>query len=296
MKNAYRLYMTAAITSKDGTTIGYRQFGKGPGIILLHGGMKSSQDFMKLATALAEAFTVYVPDRRGRGLSGPHGDDFTVDKEVEDVQALVAKTGARNIFGLSAGALVALRAALATPALEYVALYEPPLSIDGSAPTNWTARYDQEIARGKPSSALVTAMKGMAVVPVFKKLPRFILVPLLSLVMRAQGTPTAEDVSIRSLIPTLHYDLQIVRDMGDTLSDYKTLQAHVLLLGGTESPGYFGVALDGLSHTLPRIERITFPGLGHDGPEDDGRPELIATQLRRFFGYQAYPPDRSAKA
>jgi pimeloyl-ACP methyl ester carboxylesterase len=284
MKNTKCSYVKGAVRSKDGTTIGYRQIGKGASVVLLHGGMKASQDFMKLAMKLSEAFSVYVPDRRGRGLSGPHGEAFSVNKEVEDVQALVTRSGAHSIFGLSSGALVALRTALATPALESVALYEPPLSIEGSAPTDWVIRYDQEITRGKPASALVTAMKGMGVEPIFRKLPRFILVPLLSLVMRVQGTSKGDDVSMRSLAPTLHYDVRIVQDMSDTLDDYKNLQARVLLLGGTESPAFLCGALDGLSRTLPRVERVTLPGLGHDGPEDDGRPELVAERLRCFFG------------
>ena len=99
-----RSYAKGFVVSKDGTTIGYRQFGKGTGVILVHGGMKTSQDFMKLAVALSDSFTVYAVDRRGRGLSGTHGDEFSVDKEVDDMQALIAETGARSIFGLSAGA------------------------------------------------------------------------------------------------------------------------------------------------------------------------------------------------
>jgi hypothetical protein len=31
---------------------------------------------MKLGVALSNAFTVYIPDRRGRGLSGPFGDNY----------------------------------------------------------------------------------------------------------------------------------------------------------------------------------------------------------------------------
>ncbi|MGA7495100.1 MAG: alpha/beta hydrolase [Isosphaeraceae bacterium] len=277
-------YAKGFVVSKDGTTIGYRQFGKGTGVILVHGGMKTSQDFMKLAVALSDAFTVYAVDRRGRGLSGPHGDEFSVDKEVDDVQALIAKTGARSIFGLSAGALVVLRTARATPALERVALYEPPFSIDGSAPTSWLGRYEQELARGHPAAALITAMKGMQVMPMFVRLPRFILVPTLSLVMRAQGDGHADDVPIRTLTPTLRYDVEIVKEMGDTLHDYKDLQARVLLLGGTKSPAFLNVALDGLERMLPRVERVIFPDLGHNGPEDDGKPDLVAQHLHRFFG------------
>jgi pimeloyl-ACP methyl ester carboxylesterase len=279
-----RPYAKGSVLSKDGTTIGYRQFGKGTGVILVHGGMKSSQDFMKLAVALSDAFTVYAVDRRGRGLSGPHGDEFSVDKEVDDMQALIAKTGARRIFGLSSGALVVLRSARVTPSMEHVALYEPPFSIDGSVPISWLGRYEQELARGRPAAALVTVMKGTQVMSTFVRLPRFILIPLLSLVMRAQGDGHADDVPIRTLTPTVRYDVQIVKEMSDTLQDYKDLQAPVLLLGGTKSPAFLSVALDGLERTLPRVERVTLPGLGHDGPEDDGRPDWVAQPLRRFFG------------
>jgi hypothetical protein len=63
---------------------GSRSPGSGPAVLLMHGGMQASQHFMKLADALSAEFTVYVPDRRGRGLSGPHGDDYSIVREVED--------------------------------------------------------------------------------------------------------------------------------------------------------------------------------------------------------------------
>jgi pimeloyl-ACP methyl ester carboxylesterase len=63
-------YRTGSVTSADGTTIRYREFGRGPGVVLLHGGLQSAQNFTKLAEGLAEALTVYVPNRRGRGFGG----------------------------------------------------------------------------------------------------------------------------------------------------------------------------------------------------------------------------------
>src|SRR4051812_27144058 len=83
----------------DGTTIGYRQLGHGPGLILVHGAMQAAQNFMALAAALAADFTVYVPDRRGRGLSGPHGGRYGLASESEDIQALIAATGTEYLFG-----------------------------------------------------------------------------------------------------------------------------------------------------------------------------------------------------
>jgi pimeloyl-ACP methyl ester carboxylesterase len=64
-------YTKGFVTSADGIRIGYRQLGSGPGVVLLHGGVNGSQHLMRLGIALAGTFTVYIPDRRGCGLSGP---------------------------------------------------------------------------------------------------------------------------------------------------------------------------------------------------------------------------------
>ena len=125
MVKSRQTYTTGSVNSNDGTVIGFRQLGSGPGVILLHGAVSSSQLFMKLGTALSDAFTVYMPDRRGRGLSGPFGDKYGIQKEVEDLDAILNKTDAHNVFGLSAGALIALYAALRLPAIRKAALYEP---------------------------------------------------------------------------------------------------------------------------------------------------------------------------
>ena len=52
--------------------IGYLRLGQGPAVVLLHGSMESARSHTRLALALADAFTVYLPDRRGRGMSGPY--------------------------------------------------------------------------------------------------------------------------------------------------------------------------------------------------------------------------------
>src|SRR6267154_1797860 len=101
-------YTAHTVRSADGTIIGYRQVGSGPGLILVHGGNMGSQNFMKLGQALADKFTVYIVDRRGRGLSGPAGD-YSLAKESQDMRAIIQATGTSNIFGLSAGAIVALQ-------------------------------------------------------------------------------------------------------------------------------------------------------------------------------------------
>src|SRR5262245_51921839 len=97
-----------SVTSRDGTTIGYRRLGDGPGLVILHGSLSTGYYHLQLAQALADDFTVYLPDRRGFGLSGPFSKDDGVQEDVEDLDALLTKTGAQNVFGVSAGAIISL--------------------------------------------------------------------------------------------------------------------------------------------------------------------------------------------
>ncbi len=197
------------------------------------------------------------------------------------MQALMARTESHAMFGLSAGGLVALRTALATPGLTKLSLYEPPFSVGGSVPTSWLPRYESEIAQGKLAGAVVTAMKGLGTEPLFRTMPRWLLTPLMALIMEVQERRSP--VSLRALVRTLHFDMRIVREMSDTLPACRSLDIPVLLLGGGKSPRYFREALRNLASTLPHAEQMTFQALGHDGPENDGRPDLIAEALRKFL-------------
>ncbi|HEX3196869.1 MAG TPA: alpha/beta hydrolase [Propionibacteriaceae bacterium] len=130
MKASTKAYTKGFVASADCTRIGYRQLGSGPGVVLLHGGVNASQHLMRLGRALAGTFTVCIPDRRGRGLSGPIGADYSLRTEDEDLAALLEQTGARNVFGVADGALFALHGALSLPNIEKVAAYEPLLFLD----------------------------------------------------------------------------------------------------------------------------------------------------------------------
>jgi len=278
-------FTTDKVSSADGTTIGYRQTGNGPGLILVHGAMMVSQNFSQLATALADMFTVYIPDRRGRGLSGPHGSNYCLDRECEDMQAIVHKTRAQNIFGLSSGAIVALESAFTLPdAIRKVALYEPPFAVNGSAPDAWSPRFDAELTKGDLGAAMVTVMKGTGDSSLLNLLPRFLLVPFMRFAIEADAKETQGDaIPLKALIPTVHFDPQLVRETANKLDHFKALQANVLLLGGSQSQGYLKVALNALDKLLPRVERIEFPGLGHLAATDQGQPQRVAQELRRFF-------------
>jgi pimeloyl-ACP methyl ester carboxylesterase len=298
MNAASDRYTTGSVTSKDGTTIGYRQLGHGPAVVLLHGGMESAESHMELGEALAGTYTVYLPDRRGRGSSGAHGHDFSVTKEVEDVHALLTKTGAHFVFGLSAGAIVMLEAALALPAIKKAVIFEPPLAVDGVVPTGWPDRWlprlDREIAQGNVPAALVTGMQGSQIgPPIFNVMPRWLLERLTKMMVAAEEKrANPGDVTFGALAPTLRYDVQVIMDTKGALERYRGIEAEVLLLGGGKSrPPFLRRVLDSLERVLPHVRRVEFAGLGHGaaGNTDDprsgrgARPELVAQEMRRFF-------------
>jgi pimeloyl-ACP methyl ester carboxylesterase len=82
------------VTSADGTTISYLTAGSGPAVLVVPGALTTAAEFSVLSRELAQNFRVHTVDRRGRGLSGPQGDNYSITKECEDVRALQEKTGA----------------------------------------------------------------------------------------------------------------------------------------------------------------------------------------------------------
>jgi pimeloyl-ACP methyl ester carboxylesterase len=118
---------SGSVPSADGTRIGYLRAGQDPAVVIVHGSNESARSHTQRALALADAFTVYRPDRRGRGLSGPHQAGHSLRTEVEDLQAVLAESGASKVFSVSIGGLIALETARAGTVIRQLALYEPAI-------------------------------------------------------------------------------------------------------------------------------------------------------------------------
>ena len=81
---------------------------------------------------MAEHFTVYNFDRRGRGESGDN-PEYAVDREFEDIQAVIAAAGGSVFcYGTSGGAIIALQAAARGLPITKLALWEPPYILPGT--------------------------------------------------------------------------------------------------------------------------------------------------------------------
>ena len=121
-------------TSKDGTTIAYDRLGDGPPVVLVSGGSVDRSSNAGLAEQLADDYTVFNYDRRGRGPSGDT-QPYAVEREIEDIDAVIEAAGGKaHLYGSSSGAALALLAAAAGSPVTKLALWEPPYIVDESRP------------------------------------------------------------------------------------------------------------------------------------------------------------------
>lgn len=290
---------TGSVVSRDGTPIGYLKIGQGPAVVLLHGSMESAHSHLLLAEELADQFTVYLPDRRGRGMSGPHRADHGIRTEVEDLEAVLTESGARMAFGVSASGLVILEAARTLPVMHKAAVYEPALLMEeATRHTAWLSRFDEEMAQGKVAKAMITSMLGLELgPPVMNFLPRWLLAAMTGMGMRSEERKAAPDaVTLRKLAPTLHYEGALLAEMAGRIDTFRTVAADVLVLGGSNGLSFLKPALEALTRTIPHCRRVEFPGLDHGSSSDPSttnpagsaeRIAVVAQEVRAFFAGEA---------
>jgi pimeloyl-ACP methyl ester carboxylesterase len=258
-------------TSKDGTTIAFDRSGEGPPIVLVGGALSDRSTAGELAALLAPHLTVIAYDRRGRGDSGDTAP-YAVDREVEDLDALIVAAGGRaSVFGHSSGAVLALEAARGLPGrVTKLALYEPPFIVDDSRPP-LPADYAQRL------DALVSAGQRGDAVEYF--------------LTTGPGTP-AEVVagmrqepfwsSFESIAHTLAYDGAVLGNtVGGTprpLRRWASVEVTSLLIEGGASPDWRRNAVRALADVLPDVRHRTLEGQDH-GPD----PKVLGPVLEAFF-------------
>lgn len=286
-------YTKGFVISKDGTTIGYRKMGSGSGLILMHGGISSSQYFMKLGNALSQEFTVYIPDRRGRGLSGPFGDNYSLEREVEDLDALLKDTGAEYVFGASSGGLIALEASTRLPVIKKIITYEPVIYANKDEMDRFNdivQRFDDKLAEGDFTNAMIISLDVYNKVDPDEKsswlfhLPSLIWKPIFAVVLEEDERHAKGDyVTLKVLMPTLKYDVQLVNETEGKLDNFKNVSADVLLLGGAKSSLFLRNSLQSINKLLPHVECKVIEGLDHDSAQNYGKPEVLAREIKNYL-------------
>jgi pimeloyl-ACP methyl ester carboxylesterase len=273
-----RIGTSHAVLSRDGTRIGYLSVGGGPAVIVVPGVLSMAADYGAFALALSRHFTVHTIERRGRGESGPQGDDYSIDKECEDVRALQAETGAALLVGHSYGGLVALEVARNSKAFRKLAVYEPGVSIDGSMPTAWMPGYAKQLAERRKLDALVEFTLADAP-PRIQKTPRW----LMKLILLVLVTCSRQ---YRQMLDLLEQNLREWREIArldSSCERYREVAGGVLLMyGGRSDSQAVTLAMQRLAAILPHAETKGFPRLDHFGIERTA-PREVASAVSDYF-------------
>ena len=104
---------------RDGVPVWFADYGAGPVVVLLHGGLGNANNFGHQVPALLEAgFRVVVMDSRGQGRSGWDGTPFSYRQYAGDVLAILDRIGVETaaVVGWSDGACTGLEMARLEPA------------------------------------------------------------------------------------------------------------------------------------------------------------------------------------
>ncbi|HEX9133183.1 MAG TPA: alpha/beta hydrolase [Ktedonobacteraceae bacterium] len=269
---------THSVLSKDGITISYLSTGSGPPVLVLPGILSMAADYAAFARALAEQFTVHTIERRGRGESGPQGDDYSIVKECEDVLAVRVETGASFLVGHSYGGLVALEVARNNTDFTKIAVYEPGVSIAGSMSTGWMPGYEKKLARNKYLDALVEFTLADAPPPLSKTPPWLMKLGWRLLFIRFPES--------RQMLGLLHQNLREWREIArldSSYENYREIAAGVLLMyGGKSDSTAVNLAMERLAAILPHSETKEFPKLDHFGIERTA-PREVAKAVSDYF-------------
>jgi pimeloyl-ACP methyl ester carboxylesterase len=138
--------------------------GEGPALVLVHGSMCDHTALDGLVAELRRDFATFAMDRRGFG-SSPDTDDYSAEREFDDVAAVVDAVAERDggpvvLFGHSWGASCAIGAALRSRNVRRLVLYEPSLGL--RYPRDLLDHIEAQVAAGDAEGAILSVLTDLA--------------------------------------------------------------------------------------------------------------------------------------
>lgn len=254
------------VTSKDGTSVAFERAGNGPHLVLVHGTSASRQRWGSIRVLLEEHFTVTLVDRRGRGDSGDAEGRYAIEREYEDVAAVVESCGAPALlFGHSYGGLCALGAAKRIGNLAGLIIYEAPVFEGNGASLQQIDTLEALLAAGDREG--VIEVFGLNIVRMnaadFERL-------------RASPTWPARLAAAH----TLPRELRAADEFRLAAVEPAGIAVPALLLHGGDSPSYFIDAMRKVAAALPQARTAALAGQQHVAM--DSAPDLLARTVLDF--------------
>ncbi len=260
--------MVEYVTSPDGTRIAFTRSGSGAPLVLVHGTGRDSGRWASVLPSLESRFTVLAMDRCGRGASGDRAP-YAVEREYEDIKALIDAIGEpAHLLGHSFGALCTLEAALLSPNLRRLVLYEPAMKVPSAppAPEGVIDRLQELVDAGDFAGVLTTFYRELVMMSSQE-------------VEQLKTSP-----SWPARVASAHTVVRESRVEEDYLFDaqrFRNLQTPTLLLLGADSPAFLKEATQAVAAALPNSRIAVLPGQGHFAM--DTAPDLFVQEVLAFL-------------
>lgn len=254
------------LVSDDGPTTQlvpyHREAGSGPGVVCLHCNASSSSQWRPLMERLAPHRRVLAPDTHGagRGPAWPTDRTLTLDDEVSMLEPIFTRAGAPfALMGHSYGGAVALLAALRCPdRVNALVLYEPTLF----------ALVDREWPRPNDADGIrETVVRSAAALAVGdQSAAAEVFIDYWMGAGAWKGKPLAQRCAIEAALVNVQGWGRALFGEATPLAAFRELRMPVLLMQGSETTPAARAVATLLARTWPRVETLTFEGLGHMGP------------------------------
>jgi len=255
------------VRSADGTRIAIERVSRGgPALVMVPGATNPRGAWAGVAHRLADSFSCWLMDRRGKGDS-TDTQPYALEREYEDVAAVVASVEQPvTLAAHSSGAICALGAALGGLSLGGLVLYEPPWPVRG--PNPGVARLDEveeHIRRGDRDGALELALR--------------VLVGYTSeAVAELRRTPLWH---VRSaLAHTWPREVRALERLPRAVDVLTAIAVPTLLLRGELTSPALSDATAAIAATIPSATAVELPGQGHAALAL--APHLVADAIRSW--------------
>lgn len=255
------------IRSKDGTVIAYERCGEGPPLVAVPGVLTSARHWPVLPR-LAEHFTVYAVDRRGRGDS-QDGEDYALEREFEDVAAVVDAIGPEvNVLGHSFGGHCVLGASLLTSNIRRLVVYEtdvPEGMYEAAMPAGLVDRFASLVDAGDRVAAVTTFLRE-AFQMTSEEIETAKTWPTFPAMVAAAHTFPRETRALET------YRFETKR--------FESMTVPTLLLLGGNSPDFAKTPMEKWHSVLPNSRIVEMPGQQHLAHYT--APDLFVREVVRF--------------
>jgi pimeloyl-ACP methyl ester carboxylesterase len=255
------------VRSADGASIAVWVEGRGPALVMVHGSIADHTTFEPFVDVLRHRFTTFSIDRRGFGAS-PDVADYSIDRDFEDVAAVVDAVAARTggpvaLWGHSYGANCAMGGATLTDSVHHLVLYEPSLGLP--YPPGSIDRIEAALAKGDRDEAIVA-----------------VLVDILAMTDDEIDALRASPLwPVRlAAAPTIPRECRAEEGWVYRPGQFDRITASTLLLAGSASVPVVTAATDRAAAAIPDAEVHVLEGHGHFAHKTD--PAMVAAIIERF--------------